>query len=58
VSRGKWDAPAKPNGYAERAELAARLEDIAARLHETQQEVGIISQLVRQVELADKRKAA
>lgn len=58
MSQGKWNASAKPQGYMERAELAARLEDAIARLHSTQQEIGIISQLVRQIELAGKRKAA
>lgn len=58
MSRGKWEPLAKPNGYAERAELAARLEDITARLHSAQQEVGLISQLVRQIELRGKEKAA
>lgn len=55
MSTGKWDPLAKPHGYVERAELAARLEDAMARLHSTQQEIGVISQLVRQVELGRKR---
>ena len=58
MSRGKWDPQAKPHGYAERAELAARLEDAIARLHSTQQEIGIIRQLVRQIEMRGKGKAA
>lgn len=58
MSQGKWDPLARPDGYAERAELAARLEDAVARLHTTQQEIGIISQLVRQIELGGKGKAA
>lgn len=59
MSTGKWTPLACPNGHRERAELAARLEDAMARLHSTQQELGIISQLVRQIELGlDKGKAA
>lgn len=58
MSQGKWSPWAKPNGYEERAELAARLEDIAARLHSTQADVIILSRLVRQLETGAKRKAA
>ncbi len=57
LSRGKWTPLACPNGHKEDAELAARLEDIAARLHTTVQEVGILSRLVRQIETG-KEKAA
>lgn len=57
VSKGKWSPLAKPNGFRERAELAARLEDAMARLHTTQQELGVISQLVRQIELAQRETA-
>jgi len=42
----------------ERAELAARIEDAMALLHTTQAELGIISQLVRQIELRGNRQAA
>lgn len=55
VSRGKWSQDAKPDGYAERAELAARIEDAMARLHSAQAELGIVSQLVRQIEIGQKR---
>jgi hypothetical protein len=59
MSRGKWSPLAKPHGYTERAELAARIEDATAQLHTTQQALGVISQLVRQLELGrDKGKAA
>lgn len=58
MSKGKWDPAAKPDGYLARAELATRLEDAMARLHTTQQEVLLISQLVREIELARKRKSA
>lgn len=58
MSQGKWSPLAKPNGYVERAELAARIEDAMALLHTTQAELGIISQLVRQIELRGNRQAA
>lgn len=55
MSRGKWQPLACPDGYRERAELAARLEDVAARLSATARDVGILSQLVRQLEERPKR---
>lgn len=58
MSKGKWTPLAKPDGYQDRAELAGRLEDIAARLVQTTQEVGVLSQLVRQVELGKSKKTA
>ena len=58
MSKGKWTPLACPNGRREDAELAARLEDVAARLHSAQADVIVLSRLVRQLELGAKRKAA
>lgn len=56
MSRGKWDPLSKPDGYREDAALAARMEDIAARLHSAMGDMLIVSQLVRQIETGDKKK--
>lgn len=58
MSTGKWTPLACPNGHREDAELAARVEDIAARLHSAVGDLCIVSQLVRQIELGTKKKAA
>lgn len=55
MSKGKWTPLACPNGHREEAELAARMEDIVARLHTAQADLGVLSMLVRQVELRAKR---
>lgn len=56
MSRGKWTPLACPNGLREQAELAARLEDVAARLHSAMGDMLVVSQLVRQIETGKQKK--
>lgn len=58
MSTGKWTRIPNPNGHREDAELAARMEDVLAQLKGAQQELGILSQLVRQIERGTKKTAA
>lgn len=58
MSTGKWTPMACPNGHKEDAELAARMEDIASRLHSAMGDLLVVSQLVRQIETGRQRKVA
>ena len=58
LSSGKWSPLSCPNGHKEDAELAARMEDIAARLHSAMGDMLIVSRLVRQIEVAGKKEDA
>lgn len=58
MSKGKWRPESCPDGHKEDAELAASMEDIAARLLSAARDLGIASQLVRQIETGKQKKVA